>query len=88
MEKWKIIEETDISPSKWFPIKKHKVKLPNGKIIDDYYITDLNNVGMVLPITTKNEVVLVKLQNPEENGHPFRFKADRYSGAKRTPILF
>lgn len=28
------------------------------------------------------------LQNPEQNGHPFRFKAVMHSGAKRTPIPF
>lgn len=60
MEKWKILEENDVSPSKWLPIKQHKIALPNGKIINDYFITTLNNVGMILPITTKNEIVLVK----------------------------
>ncbi|MCF8363737.1 MAG: hypothetical protein K9G70_14055 [Prolixibacteraceae bacterium] len=28
------------------------------------------------------------MQNPEQSGHPFRFKADSHSGAKRTPIPF
>lgn len=60
MKKWKILEETDVSPSKWFPIKQHKIELPNGKVIDDYYIATLNNVGMILPITANNEIVLVK----------------------------
>ena len=60
MKKWKLIEETDVSPSKWFPIKKHKVELPNGTIIDDYFITTLGNVGMILPITKDNKIVLVK----------------------------
>jgi len=60
MKKWKLIKETDVSPSKWFPIKKHKVELPNGTIIDDYFITTLGNVGMILPITKDNKIVLVK----------------------------
>lgn len=60
MKKWKIIEEKDVSPSKWFPIKQHKIELPNGKIIDDYFITTLGNVGMILPVTKENEVILVK----------------------------
>lgn len=60
MKKWKILEEIDVSPSKWFPIKQHKIELPNGEIIDDYFITDLSNVGMILPITMQNEIVFVK----------------------------
>lgn len=60
MKKWKLLKETDVSPSKWFPIKQHKVELPNGTIIDDYFITTLGNVGMILPITKENKIVLVK----------------------------
>jgi ADP-ribose pyrophosphatase YjhB (NUDIX family) len=60
MEKWKIIKETDVSPSKWFPVLQHTVKLPDGKIIDDYFISPMGNVAMVLPITSKNEIVLVR----------------------------
>lgn len=60
MKKWKLLKETDVSPSKWFPIKQHKVELPNGIIIDDYFITTLGNVGMILPITKENKIVLVK----------------------------
>lgn len=60
MKKWKILNETDISPSRWFPLTQHKVELPNGVIVDDYFIGSLKNVGMVLPITTTKEIVLVK----------------------------
>ncbi|MGJ5640785.1 NUDIX hydrolase [Formosa sp. S-31] len=60
MKTWKIISETDVSPSPWFPIQKHTIELPNGTLIDDYYITTLGNVAMVLPITTDNEIVMVK----------------------------
>ncbi len=60
MQKWKVLKEEDVSPSKWFPIKKHSVELGNGKIIDDYFISPMGSVVMVLPITKKGEVVLVK----------------------------
>ncbi len=60
MKKWKILKKEDVSPSKWFPVIQHKVELPNGSIIDDYFISPMGNVVMVLPVTTKNEIVLVK----------------------------
>jgi ADP-ribose pyrophosphatase YjhB (NUDIX family) len=60
MKKWKILKEIDVSPSKWFPVLQHTVELPNGKIVDDYFISPMGNVAMVLPITVKNEIVLVK----------------------------
>lgn len=60
MKKWKILKEKDVSPSKWFPIKQHEVELPNGTTLEDYFIATLGNVGMVLPITVDNKIVLVK----------------------------
>ncbi len=60
MKKWKILKEKDVSPSKWFPVIQHKVKLSDGTIINDYFISPMGKVAMILPITTKNKIVLVK----------------------------
>lgn len=60
MEKWEIISEEDVSPSKWFPVFKQKVKLPNGETIDDYYLSRLGDVAIVVPITSSGEMVLVR----------------------------
>ncbi|PBQ34620.1 NUDIX hydrolase [Sphingobacteriaceae bacterium] len=60
LKKWKILSEEDVSPSKWFPILRHVVELPNKKIIDDYFISPFGNAVMVLPFTKTNEMVLVK----------------------------
>jgi 8-oxo-dGTP pyrophosphatase MutT (NUDIX family) len=60
MGKWQILKESDVSPSKWFPVLKHTVRLPNQSIIDDYFISPMGNVAMVLPVTINREIVLVK----------------------------
>ncbi|MDB5004783.1 MAG: hydrolase [Mucilaginibacter sp.] len=60
IQKWTLINEQDVSPSPWFPVLKHTVKLANGSIIDDYYFSPLGDVVQVLAITKNNEVVLVK----------------------------
>lgn len=60
IQKWTIIKEEDVSPSPWFPLVKHTVKLANGKIIDDYYYSPMGDVVQVLAITKNNEAVLVK----------------------------
>ncbi len=60
IQKWTLLKEEDVSPSPWFPVLKHTVKLANGNIIDDYYFSPLGDVVQVLPITKNNEVVLVK----------------------------
>jgi ADP-ribose pyrophosphatase len=60
IQKWILLKEEDVSPSPWFPVLKHTVKLANGTVVDDYYFSPLGDVVQVLPITKNNEVVLVK----------------------------
>ena len=60
MEKWEIISEEDVSPDKWFPVSKHVVRLPNGIVVDDYYLSPIGDVVMILPITKGKKIVLVK----------------------------
>lgn len=59
LKKWELLEEEDISPSPWFPLFKHKLKLPNGRIVDDYYLSKMGDVVMILPITVNREIVFV-----------------------------
>src|SRR5258708_1295586 len=60
LKKWKVIEEKDISPSRWFPLFKHVVELPNGKTVDDYFLSKMGDVSMVVPVTTQKEIVFVR----------------------------
>ncbi len=60
IEKWELISEVDVSPSKWFPLFKNTVKLPDGKIVDDYYVSKLGDVAMILAITKDKELLFVK----------------------------
>lgn len=60
LSKWKILEEKDISPSKFFPLFLHKIELPSGKIIPDYYVSRLGEVAMVVAITPEREIIFVE----------------------------
>jgi len=60
IKKWILISEEDVSPSHWFPVKRHTVQLANGNIVDDYYFSPLGDVVMIMAVTPGNEIVLVK----------------------------
>jgi ADP-ribose pyrophosphatase len=60
IKKWDLLSEEDVSPSRWFPLFRHKVKLSNGHIMDDYYISKLGDVAMVVPVTTENKLIFVR----------------------------
>lgn len=60
IQKWQLLSTKDVSPSKWFPVHQHQVQLPDGRVIDDYFVAPFGDVAMVLPVTVNNEVVMVR----------------------------
>ena len=60
LKKWKLLSEKEISPSPYFPLFVQTLMLPNGRTINDYYISKLGNVAMVVAVTEKKEVVFVR----------------------------
>jgi len=73
---WKVLKSTDVSPSKWFPINKDLVELPNGKQIE-YFKSELGNVAMVLPITIDNEIIFVEQYKHGIGEYTLEFPAGR-----------
>jgi len=60
MKKWKILSSKKAFDNKWFEVQQHKVQLPNGKIIDDFFVWNEPNVAQVVVLTKDNKVALVK----------------------------
>jgi 8-oxo-dGTP pyrophosphatase MutT (NUDIX family) len=78
-----LLEEKDVSPSKWFPLFLHKVKLPDGRIIDDYYISKLGDVAMIVAITKNKEIVFVRQYKHGADDFLLELPAGRIG--KKTP---
>lgn len=57
--KWKVLNQQDASPSKWFPIVRQEVALPSGKRIE-YFKAQLDDVAMMIPITKNKEIIFVR----------------------------
>ena len=46
--------------TKWAKVRKDTVKLPNGLVIDDYYVNVKPDVVLIFPVTKDNKVVMVR----------------------------
>lgn len=77
MQKWKLLSKKDVSPHKWFPIEMRTYELPNGKIVDDFSVSTLPDVAMIVAITTDNKVVLVRQFKPGAGDLFLQFPAGR-----------
>jgi len=54
------LSETDVSPSKWFPLYRQTVQIHNGKVLDDFFISKLGDAAMVIPKMRDGRFALVR----------------------------
>lgn len=64
IQKWKLLSKKVVLDNKWFPVEERTYQLPDGKIIDDFTVTTLGDVAMMVAITKDNKVVLVRQYKP------------------------
>ncbi len=60
MKKWELLGSEMAFDNRWFKVRRDTVKLPNGTILDDFFVWLEGQVGMVVGITKNDEVILVK----------------------------
>lgn len=60
MKKWKTLTSEIALDNKWFRVKKDKVELAGGDIIDDYFVWDEPKVAQVVGLTSEGKLVMVK----------------------------
>ncbi|MEW6680914.1 MAG: NUDIX hydrolase [bacterium] len=57
---WKLLKSTVVLDNSWYKVRKDRVQLPSGVIIEDYFVSELKNVAMIFALTKNKEVVFVR----------------------------
>lgn len=57
---WKVLESEYLHKEQWLTLRKEKCELPNGKVIQGYYVLEYPDWVNVLALTEDNKVILVK----------------------------
>ncbi len=60
MNKWEIITSEMMLHNPWCRVRKDQVKLPNGAIIDDFFVNERPDIALILPMTSQSEIVFVR----------------------------
>lgn len=76
-KKWTLLSKKDVSPNKWFPIESRTYQLPNGTIVDDFTVSTIADVAMIVPITFDHQIVLVNQYKPGADDVILEFPAGR-----------
>lgn len=60
LKKWNLLQSEMALNHPWCKVRRDKIELPNGQIIDDYFVNIRPDVAIILPITEDREIVFVK----------------------------
>ena len=60
IQKWEQIESRMALDHHWCRVRQDTVKLPNGKIIDDFFVNVRPDIAVIFSITEQQEIVLVR----------------------------
>ncbi|MEA5551375.1 NUDIX hydrolase [Anabaena cylindrica UHCC 0172] len=60
LRKWKILKSNMIIDHHWCKVRQDQIELPNGQIIDDYFISIKPDIALILPITNQQEIIFVR----------------------------
>ncbi|MBT9310964.1 NUDIX hydrolase [Leptothoe kymatousa] len=57
---WKILSSRLAFDHRWYKVRQDTVCLPNGKVIDDYFVSVRPDVALVLPLTAHGDIVMIR----------------------------
>ncbi|MBC5995024.1 NUDIX hydrolase [Pontibacter cellulosilyticus] len=57
---WKVLKTELVFDEKWYTLRRDEVELPNGKVMDDYYVSVRPDVVLTFPVTEDGEVIFVR----------------------------
>ncbi|BAZ49274.1 hypothetical protein NIES4103_18860 [Nostoc sp. NIES-4103] len=60
LKKWKTLKSQMVLNHRWCQVRQDEIELPNGKVIDDYFVCIKPEVSLILPITSNKEVIFVR----------------------------
>ncbi len=60
MKTWKILTSRNIFQHFWYTLRQDRVQLPDGRVIDDYFISVRRDVVLIFALTPDSKIPLVR----------------------------
>ncbi|MBR1268833.1 NUDIX hydrolase [Bradyrhizobium sp. AUGA SZCCT0222] len=57
---WTLMSSEMVFDHRWYKLRRDTVKLPDGRVVDDYFVSQRPSVAIAVPITTENKLILVR----------------------------
>lgn len=85
LQKWQILQSKMVLDHPWCQVRQDEIKLPNGKVIDDYFVSIKPDIVLVLPITTNREIILVRQYRHGAENFFLELPAGRFDPNQENP---
>ncbi len=60
IQKWNLLKSQLVFDHKWCRVRQDEIELPNGKIIDNFFVNIRPDIAIILAVTPKQEIVFVR----------------------------
>ncbi len=60
MKKWKILNSRNVFRHVWYTLRQDMVQLPDGRILDDYFVSVRRDVVLIFALNTEQQVLFVR----------------------------
>lgn len=60
IQKWKLLNSQMVFDNPWCQVRRDEVKLPNGKVIDDFFVNVRPDIALLMAVTPNREIVFVR----------------------------
>lgn len=87
LKKWQLTKSIDVSPSSWFPLEKRSYILPDGREVNDFYVTTLADSVHVISLTKQGQVVLIRMYKQGLDEIVISFPAGRFEKQKHQSFI-
>jgi 8-oxo-dGTP pyrophosphatase MutT (NUDIX family) len=60
MKKWKILNSQNVFQHSWYTLRQDTVQLPDGRILDDYFVSVRRDVVLIFALNPEQQVLFVR----------------------------
>jgi ADP-ribose pyrophosphatase len=82
LQKWQVLNSQMLINHPFCQVRRDEVKLPNGKVIDDYFVNIKPDIALILPVTNNQEVVFVRQYRHAVGGFFIELPAGRFDAGE------
>lgn len=83
---WRLLRSKMVFDHKWYKLRRDWIALPDGRQIDDYFVSLRPEVVLIFPVTDQDEVVMVRQYKHGPQKLMLEFPGGTFIGGKEDPL--